>query len=62
MTKRLMTMSSGPSVPALFLDVLHREKRIGIALVVQDAYDDQLVGLGEIVDAEVIKSADRPSA
>ena len=45
-----------------FLDVLDFEERIGIAPVVQDAYDDQLVGLREIVDAELIKPLDRPSA
>jgi hypothetical protein len=49
-------------VPPGFLNVLDFEKRIGIALVVQDAHDDELPRLYEIVDAELFKPLDRPGA
>jgi hypothetical protein len=56
------TKPSAASVPPRFLNVVDFEKPIGIALVVQDADDDELPGMYEIVDAELIKPLDRPGA
>ena len=50
MTEPLHEILQGASMPTGFLNVLDFEERIGMALVVQDAHDDELVALYEVVE------------